>query len=75
MPKEKKGKTQPQAVANDGNQEENRENKQEQGPERKSVKVTTSEGNTIDKIRVFQKDGNTMVQADYGKLKPEGKTV
>ena len=74
MPKEKKSKAQPQAVANDGVQEENRQNKQEQSSEKKPVQVTTSEGNTIDKIRIFQKDGNTMVQADYGKLNPEGKT-
>lgn len=54
------------------NQNENNEkNAKEQTPK---AKVTTTEGNTIDRIRIFQKDDATMVQADYGKLNPEGKT-
>ena len=62
---------QPKAVAEAGSQEENQKGQEQQA---QKAKVTTTEGNTIDKIRVFQKDGNTMVQADYGKLNPEGKT-
>ena len=62
---------QPKAVAEAGSQEESQKGQEQQA---QKAKVTTTEGNTIDKIRVFQKDGNTMVQADYGKLNPEGKT-
>lgn len=71
MAKKKVEDGQQKAVAEAGSQEENQKSQEQQAPK---AKVTTTEGNTIDKIRVFQKDGNTMVQADYGKLNPEGKT-
>lgn len=70
MAKKKIEGEQPQAAVEAGSQAENR---QEQAQEKKSAGIVTTEGNTIDKIRIFQKDGATMVQADYGKLK-EGKT-
>ena len=69
--KKVEGEQQPKAAVEAGSQNENR---QEQAQEKKSAGIVTSEGNTIDKIRIFQKDGATMVQADYGKLK-EGKTT
>ena len=52
------------------------ENRQEKADEQKTQRsgIVTTEGNTLDKIRIFQKDGATMVQADYGKLNPNGKT-
>lgn len=52
------------------------ENRQEKATEQKSQRsgIVTTEGNMLDKIRIFQKDGATMVQADYGKLNPSGKT-
>lgn len=71
MAKKKVEGEQPQAAVEAGSQKENR---QEQAQEKKSAGIVTSEGNTIDRIRIFQKDGATMVQADYGKLK-EGKTT
>ena len=71
MAKKKVEDGQQKAVAEAGSQEENQKSQEQQAPK---AKVTNTEGNTIDKIRVFQKDGNTMVQADYGKLNPEGKT-
>lgn len=47
----------------------------EQTQEKKSARIVTSEGNTIDKIRIFHDAiGIIMVQADYGKLQ-EGKTA
>lgn len=47
----------------------------EQTQEKKSARVVTSEGNTIDKIRIFHDAaGIIMVQADYGKLQ-EGNTA
>ena len=47
----------------------------EQTQEKKSAQIVTSEGNTIDKIRIFHDAaGIIMVQADYGKLQ-EGKTA
>lgn len=51
----------------------NAEELNEQAQEKKSAVIVTSEGNTVDKIRIFQKDGSTMVQVDYGKMR-EGKT-
>lgn len=72
MPRKSKENSQTQAVAEDGSQTENLK---EQTNEKKSVGFVTSEGNTIDKIRVFQKGGATMVQADYGKLNPEGENT
>lgn len=51
----------------------NAEELNEQTQEKKSAVIVTSEENTVDKIRVFQKDGSTMVQVDYGKMR-EGKT-
>jgi hypothetical protein len=50
------------------------ENQNENNEKTAKAKVTTTEGNTIDRIRVFQKDDATMVQVDYGKLNPDGKT-
>lgn len=52
------------------------ENREEKAVEQKAKQsgIVTTEGNTLDKIRIFQKDGATMVQADYGKLNPKGKT-
>lgn len=70
MVKKKKVEGEQQAAVEVGSQKESR---QEQAQEKKSAGIVTTEGNTIDKIRIFQKDGTTMVQADYGKLK-EGKT-
>ena len=46
---------QPKAVAEAGSQEESQKGQEQQA---QKAKVTTTEGNTIDKIRVFQKDGN-----------------
>ena len=47
----------------------------EQTQEKKSARIVTSEGNTIDKIRIFHDAiGIIMVQADYGKLQ-EGNTA
>jgi hypothetical protein len=59
------------AVADDGSK-----NLTQKAGEQKSQRsgIVTTEGNTLDKIRIFQKDGATMVQADYGKLNPNGKT-
>lgn len=82
MARKKKDDAQQKAGVESGSQ--NREQKAEkqvaqQGNEQKTqaqkAVVTTTEGNTIDKIRVFQKEGATMVQADYGRLIPDGKTV
>ncbi len=70
MGKKKVEGEQPKVAAEVGTQTEDRK---EQAQEKKSAGIVTTEGNTIDKIRIFQKDGATMVQADYGKLK-EGKT-
>lgn len=82
MPRKKKDDTQQKAGVESGSQ--NREQKaakqtdQQQSDDQKmqtqKVAVTTTEGNTIDKIRIFQKEGATMVQADYGRLNPDGKT-
>ena len=71
MAKKTKNGDQPEVVAEAGTQEEGR---QEQAQEKKSAGIVTTEGNTVDRIRIFQKDGATMVQADYGKLK-DGKTA
>ena len=71
MAKKTKNGDQPEVVAEAGTQEEGR---QEQTQEKKSAGIVTTEGNTVDRIRIFQKDGATMVQADYGKLK-DGKTA
>ena len=47
----------------------------EQTQEKKSARIVTSEGNTIDRIRIFHDAvGIIMVQADYGKLQ-EGNTA
>ncbi len=73
MARKKVEDAQSKTVAETGSQEEG-QNKKGQEQQAPKAKVTTTEGNTIDKIRVFQKDGNTMVQADYGKLNPDGKT-
>ena len=71
MAKKKTVSEQPKTAAEIGSQEETR---QEQTEVKKSAKVVTTEGNTIDKIRIFQDEsGATRVQVDYGKLK-EGNT-
>ena len=63
---------QPKVADKTGSQGETR---QEQTQEKKSAQIVTSEGNTIDKIRIFHDAaGIIMVQADYGKLQ-EGKTA
>ena len=72
MAKKKIENEQPQAAVEGGSQEPNVKAEEQKTP--KSGIVTT-EGNTIDKIRIFQKDGATMVQADYGKINAAGKTA
>ena len=76
MAKVKTENAQSKTAAVEGSQVENQnENNEKNAKEQTSkAKVTTTEGNTIDRIRIFQKDDATMVQADYGKLNPEGKT-
>lgn len=69
MAKKKVEKTQSKADVVVGSQAEDR---QEQTQEKKSGKIVTTEGNVIDKIRIYQSDGATMVTAEYGKLQ-EGK--
>lgn len=72
MAKKKVEGEQPQVAVEQGTQEESR---QEQTQEKKSARIVTSEGNTMDKIRVYQNDaGATTVQAEYGKMR-EGKTA
>lgn len=72
MAKKKVESEQPKvAAAVDGS--ENREQKAEEQKTPRSGIVTT-EGNLIDKIRIFQNDVSTMVQVDYGKLNANGKT-
>ena len=71
MARVKTEKAQPKAAAAEGSQVENQNENNEKTAK---AKVTTTEGNTIDRIRVFQKDDATMVQVDYGKLNPDGKT-
>lgn len=53
------------------------ENLQEKAAEQRAKRsgIVTTEGNVLDKIRIFQKDGATMVQADYGRLNADGKTA
>ena len=52
------------------------ESRQPETQEQKAPKsgIVTTEGNLVDKIHIFQKDGATMVQVDYGKYNAEGKT-
>lgn len=71
MAKKKNEGEQQQAAAKSGS--ENRTVKAEEQKTPKSGIVTT-EGNVIDKIRIFQNGDATMVQADYGKLKAGAKT-
>lgn len=72
MAKKKTKDVQPQAEVKGGSKEP--EVKAEELKAPKSGIVTT-EGNTIDKIRIFQNDeGATKVQVDYGKLNREAKT-
>lgn len=72
MAKKKVEGEQPKVAVDSGSQEETR---QEQTQEKKSAKIVTSEGNTIDKVRIYQNDaGATTVQAEYGKLR-DGKTA
>ena len=71
--KKKNKDAQPVAEVKGGSQEPKVKAEEQKTP--KSGIVTT-EGYTIDKIRIFQKDdGATMVQADYGKLNLEAKTA
>lgn len=72
MAKKKVEGEQPKVAVELGAQEETR---QEQAQEKKSGKIVTTEGNVIDKIRIYQDViGVTGVQAEYGKL-CEGKTA
>ncbi len=72
MAKKKVESEQPKAAVAEGGSE----NRVEKAAEQKSKQsgIVTSEGNTLDKIRIFQKGDTTMVQADYGKLNAAGKT-
>lgn len=71
--KKKNKDVQPKAEVKGGSQEPKVKAEELKAPK---SGVVTSEGNVIDKIRIFQKDdGTTMVQADYGKLNPEGKNA
>lgn len=72
MAKKSKDDNQPQAVVEVGS-----ESRTQEASEQKSPKsgIVTTEGNTIDKIRIFQMNGATMVQADYGKLNLNAKSV
>lgn len=72
MAKKKVEGEQPKVAVETGSQEESR---QEQTHEKKSARIVTTEGNTIDKIRIYQDViGVTAVQAEYGKLR-EGETA
>lgn len=72
MAKKKVEGEQPKVAVDSGSQEESR---QEQTQEKKSARIVTTEGNTIDKIRIYQDViGVTAVQAEYGKLR-DGKTA
>lgn len=71
--KTKKEDVVPEANIETGAPKEKQENLNEQAS-KKSGSVVTTEGNTLDKFRIYQKDGATMVQAEYGKLSP-GKTA
>ena len=72
MAKKKLEGEQPQVAVESGSQEESR---QEQPQEKKSARIVTTEGNIMDKVRIYQNDaGATTVQAEYGKLR-DGKTV
>lgn len=72
MAKKKVESEQPTVAVAEGGSENRQEKANEQKAQRSGI--VTTEGNTLDKIRIFQKDGATMVQADYGKLNPNGKT-
>lgn len=73
MAKKKTKDVQPQAEVKGGSQEPKVKAEELKAP--KSGIVTT-EGNIIDKIRIFEDDGGaTKVQIDYGKLNREAKTV
>lgn len=72
MAKKKVEGEQPEVAVDTGPQEEPR---QEQTQEKKSARIVTTEGNIMDKVRIYQNDaGATTVQAEYGKLR-DGKTV
>lgn len=73
MAKKKVESVQPNVAVAEGGSK----NRQEKAAEQhvKQSGIVTTEGNVLDKIRIFQKDGATMVQADYGKLNAEGKTA
>lgn len=77
MAKKVKKNEQPQAEGPKAAVEGGSENRQQKSEEQKAPKsgVVTTEGNLLDKIRVFQKDGATMVQAEYGKFNSKGKTT
>jgi hypothetical protein len=73
MAKKKVESEQPSVAVAEGGSENRQEKASEQKAQRSGI--VTTEGNMLDKIRIFQKDGATMVQADYGKLNPNGKTT
>jgi len=72
MAKKKVESEQPKVAVAEGGSENRQEKADEQKTQRSGI--VTTEGNTLDKIRIFQKDGATMVQADYGKLNTSAKT-
>lgn len=76
MAKLKKDGEQPQAAAEKLSQEQVSGNQADEQKSQKSSVLTTTEGRTIDKIKVYQNEkGATMVSAEYGRLNPQGKTA
>ena len=76
MAKKKNENEQPKAAEVEKGSVESQKTESEKTQENHHrVAVTTTEGNTIDKIRIFQEDNATKVQADYGKLKPDAETT
>ena len=76
MAKKKNENEQPQAAEVEKGSVESQKTESEKTQENHHrVAMTTTEGNTIDKIRIFQEDNATKVQADYGKLKPDAETT
>ena len=76
MAKKKNENEQPKAAEVEKGSVESQKTESEKTQENHHrVAMTTTEGNTIDKIRIFQEDNATKVQADYGKLKPDAETT
>ena len=76
MAKKKNENEQPKAAEVEKGSVESQKTESEKAQENHHrVAMTTTEGNTIDKIRIFQEDNATKVQADYGKLKPDAETT